>query len=57
MVLRDHVVSVLQHPVERPRVRDETRPIGRLDQLFDERIDGFVFDAEDITAPLLVSGL
>jgi len=36
----------LQYPIERARVGDKARPIGRLDQLLDQRIDDLVLDAE-----------
>src|SRR5712672_2490583 len=32
MIMRDHVVAVLQHAVEGARVSHEAPPIGRLDQ-------------------------
>src|SRR6266446_960437 len=54
VIMRDYIVSILQYPIERARVGDKARPIGRLDQLLDQRIDDFALDAEQVLAALLV---
>src|ERR1700739_1214008 len=54
VVMRDHVVSILQHAVERAGMGDEARPIRRADQLLDQLIDDLALDPEQVAAALLV---
>src|SRR6266478_2351717 len=56
VIMRDYIISILQYPIERARVGDKARPIGRLDQLLDQRIDDLALDAEHVLASLLVCG-
>src|SRR6516164_8049454 len=55
--MRDHVIAVLQYPIESASVSDETRPIRRLDQLLDQLVDHLALDAEVVLASLLVGSL
>src|SRR6516225_5261342 len=57
VVVRDQIIAILQYPVERLRMRNEARPVRRPDQLFDEVVDDWAPDAEEISASLLVGGL
>src|SRR3974390_911089 len=38
VVMRDNIISVLQHPIEGAGVSDEACPIRRLDQLLDKLV-------------------
>src|SRR5438874_1227533 len=57
VVMRDQVIAVLEDPVERVRMGYQARPIRRSDQLLDQLVDDFAFDAEQVAAALLVGGL
>src|SRR5688500_11600748 len=48
--IRDHVIAVLQHPVERVRMRDQAGAVRRLDQLLDQFVDRRALDAEQVAA-------
>ena len=54
MEIGDHVIPVLQDPIERMRVRDEAGAVGRFDQLLDQFVDERALDAEEVAAALLV---
>src|SRR6516165_8153225 len=47
MELWDHVIAVLQYPIENVCVSDEARPVGCPDYLLDQLVDDRAFDAED----------
>src|SRR5207244_12998030 len=48
--IRDHVIAVLQYPIEGAGAGDEAGPVGRRDQLLDQFVDDRVLDAEQIAA-------
>ena len=54
MEVWDHVVAVLQDPVERAGLGDEALSVRRLDQLFDERVDDLALDPDQVAAAGLV---
>src|SRR5208282_2028794 len=57
VVMRDQVIPVLQHPVERARPNNEANSVASTDQLLDQRVDHLVPDAEHIAASRLVGRL
>src|SRR5271165_595361 len=57
VVMRDQVIAILQYSVEGMRVSHQARSVGRPDQILDQLVDGFAFDAHQVAASLLVGGL
>src|SRR5215472_6004035 len=57
VVIRDDVIAILQYPVERMGVGHQARPVGRVDQLLDQRVDNLAPDPDQVAAALLVGGL
>jgi hypothetical protein len=44
MEIGDHIVTVLQHPIEGAGMGDQARAIGGLDQFFDQLVDDIALD-------------